>query len=35
MEVGVVIGVISMLGVLTVYFWVVRRSQREVIQNQQ
>jgi hypothetical protein len=29
METGVVIGVVSLLSVVAVYFWVVRRSQQE------
>ncbi len=29
MEAGIVIGLISMLGVVTIYFWVVRRANQE------
>jgi hypothetical protein len=29
MEVGVVAGVIALLGVVSIYFWVVRRSSQE------
>jgi hypothetical protein len=35
MEAGVAMGLISMLGVLAVYFWVVRRSHKEIPTNQQ
>jgi len=35
MEPGISIGVISMLGVIAIYFWVVRRAQQEAAQNQQ
>lgn len=33
--VGVTAGLISMLSIITIYFWIVRRSQQEVIQQQQ
>ena len=35
MEAGVAMGLISMLGVVAVYFWVVRRSRQEIPSNQQ
>jgi hypothetical protein len=34
MEAGLAIGVISMLGVITIYFWIVRRPQREAAEKQ-
>jgi hypothetical protein len=30
MEVGIAIGLVSMLSVVAVYFWVVRRAHNEV-----
>ena len=33
METGVVAGVISLLGVVAVYFWIVRRAQHEQTQE--
>jgi hypothetical protein len=32
MEYGIAAGVIGLLGVVAVYFWIVRRSQRETQQ---
>jgi hypothetical protein len=29
METGVLAGVIAILGVVSIYFWILRRSQRE------
>jgi hypothetical protein len=34
MEVGVAVGLISMLGVVAVYFWVVRRGHKEAAEKQ-
>jgi hypothetical protein len=34
MEAGLAIAVISMLGVVAIYFWIVRRPQKEVADNQ-
>lgn len=34
MEVGIAIGTISMLSVLAVYFWVVRRAANEAAKQQ-
>jgi hypothetical protein len=33
MEVGIAIGLVSMLSVIAVYFWVVRRSNNEVAEQ--
>ena len=33
MEVGIAIGLISMLSVLAIYFWIVRRANREAAQE--
>ncbi len=32
--VGMTMGVVSMLGVTAIYFWIVRRYSREVLQQQ-
>ena len=29
MEVGIVVGLVGLLGVVAVYFWIVKRSQNE------
>jgi hypothetical protein len=34
MEAGITIGLISMLGVVAIYFWVVRRAHQEVAQKE-
>jgi len=33
MEVGIAIGLISMLSVLAIYFWIVRRANNEAAQE--
>jgi hypothetical protein len=33
MEVGIAIGLVSMLSVIAVYFWVVRRANNEVAEQ--
>jgi hypothetical protein len=33
MEVGIAIGLVSMLSVVAVYFWVVRRASREGVEQ--
>lgn len=33
MEAGIVMGLISMLGVVSIYFWVVRRANREAVKE--
>jgi hypothetical protein len=35
MDTGIAIGLISMLAVVAVYFWVVRRRSQETVENQQ
>jgi hypothetical protein len=35
MSTGLTIAIITMLGVIAVYFWVVRRSKQEVAQDSQ
>ena len=32
--VGMTMGLVSMLGVATIYFWIVRRSAREALNQQ-
>ena len=33
MEVGIIIGLVSMLSVIAIYFWVVRRANHEVVEQ--
>ena len=33
MEVGIAIGLVSMLSVIAIYFWVVRRKNHEVAES--
>ncbi len=35
LELGVVVGLIGLLGVVAVYFWIVRRAQNEAVQEPQ
>jgi hypothetical protein len=33
MEVGIAIGLVSMLSVIAIYFWIVRRANNEVVEQ--
>jgi hypothetical protein len=33
MEVGIVIGLVSLLSVVAIYFWVVRRASNEAVEQ--